>query len=333
MDLVTLFESKAKQLFWEAVDVSHVTGAPLPVIIEPGQAYFSIRLSEMYLASARRLWNQIYPMVHCDTQYGANDDQTVVSPVEFSQLGDVNLNRIVNNNILLSGPNPYNGEEVSILAGLYSVPGYDAAKALIDLLSSLAALDPLTITETIALTSLLKGGVESVLGLDQATLHLGIRESFSPGSKPLSSGFYLCIDASEASVDRSQLWVVNGRLQKGKDAPSSTAYTDYDYMLLAIEQLDHRDDWQQLQESDPLSTEIRQSHGRRPVHRDREAEPSGRVVAGICAGSGRFGASDESGSRARRRVGFRQFAQSTESAAGRESVPAESELTPAQARI
>ena len=96
MDIANLFESKAKQLFWGPVDPAHVTGAPAPQPILPGQAYFTIRLCEMYLAFARKLWRQIYPVVHCFTRGAGFDDHAVISPTTFTQLGDVNLDRLVN---------------------------------------------------------------------------------------------------------------------------------------------------------------------------------------------------------------------------------------------
>ena len=58
----------------------------------------------------------------------------------------------------------------------------------------------------------------------------------------------MCSSDLASSVDPSQLWVVQDRLQKGKDAVSSVPYTDHDYMLISIERSDVRDDWAQLSE-------------------------------------------------------------------------------------
>jgi hypothetical protein len=246
MDIANLFESKAQQLFWNPIDAGHLVGAPAAQPIPAGQAYFTVRLCEMYLAFARKLWRQIYPMVHCFTQFSGLVDHTVVSPVEFSALGDVNLDRLVNLDMPLSGPNPYNGGDVGLIAGLYAVPGHDSAIALINVVSSFAALDPSGIGRAIALSGLIEAAVESILGLDQVTLHLGVRDSFHAPSNPLTSGYFAGIGAPESSIDASQLWVVNNQLQKGADAGSSVPYTDHDYMLIALERIDARDDWAQL---------------------------------------------------------------------------------------
>ena len=241
-----MFESKANQLFWQAIDSAHVDSSRPQTVIEPGQAYFSVRLCEMYLASARKLWRQVYPAVHCYVSTGGSETHTLASPSQFMQLGDANLDRIANLNIHLSGPTPYNGEAVTLMAGLFSIPGHDSAKALIDIVGTLAALDPVAVGQTVALSKLVHAGVESILGLDQATLHLGIRDSFTPGANPLTSGCFAGIAAPESSVDASQLWVSHGRLLQGKSAASAVAYSAHDYMLIAIDRIDARDDWQQL---------------------------------------------------------------------------------------
>ena len=202
MDITSLFEGKAKQLFWQGIDSAHVDSSRPQSEIEPGQAYFSLRLCEMYLATVRKLWRQMYPIVHCYVSSGGGaETHTLAGPAQFLQLGDANLDRIANLNIQLGGPTPYNGEAVTLMAGLYSIPGHDSAKALIEVVGTLAAYDPGVAGQGVALSKIVKTGVESILGLDQATLHLGIRDGFAPGSHPLKSGYFAGIGAAESSVD------------------------------------------------------------------------------------------------------------------------------------
>lgn len=248
MEPLVLFDSKAKQLFWRPIDPSHVDSPQPPRLVEPEAAYFGIRLCEMYLATARKLWKQVYPMVHCFVGIGAAENHSLVGPAQFIQLGDANLDRIVNLNTPLFGPMPYDGEPVSMMAGLYAVPGHDAAKALIDLVAELAALDPLTADPAISLAKLIKAGVESILGLDHATLQLGIRDGFNQSGRPLTSGYFAGIGAAESAVDPAWLWVRQGRLLYGKDLATANAYSDNDYMLIAIDRSETRDDWRHLSE-------------------------------------------------------------------------------------
>lgn len=252
MDICKLFESKAKQLFWRTVDPAHATGGLTYLAIEPEKAYFTIRLCEMYLAAARKLWHQIYPTVHAFTKIGPVEIHTIAGPAQLHDLGDSNLDLLANLNISLAGPLPYNGEEVSLLVGLYAIPGHDSAKVLIDIMASFTSLDPSAIGRASALAVPIKNGIEGILGLDQATLHLGVRDSFNPASHPLQSGYFIGVAASDQTIDMTQLWVVNGRLRKGKDPASATPYTDHDYLLLAIEHVDSREEWSTLPELQDL---------------------------------------------------------------------------------
>lgn len=159
--------------------------------------------------------------------------------------GDVNLERIVNLNYRLAGPTPFSGEDVSILVGLYSVPGEDAAKALIETVAAVAKLGGIAIGSTPEIASTVKRGVESILGLNDSKLQLGIRDTFNPGT-PLRSGFHVGISAPAGDVDMNQLWLREGRLVKGSDPITAKPYQDHDYMVLEIERRDTRDDWPSL---------------------------------------------------------------------------------------
>lgn len=248
MDIGQFFNAKASQLYWQPLDASHVSGLPAPQSFTAGQSYFEIRLIEMYLASARKLWRELYPMLHSYIDYGAFEQNSIAGPGQLPQLGDTNLDRVGSLNQLLMGPIPFDGEEITLLAGLYAMPGHDAVKALIDALSALASFSPGIYAQTLPLASIVTTGIESLLGLDQATLQLGVRDSFSDGLQPFTSGYFMAIGAPAANVDPAQLWLVNGRLLKGSNAISAAPYSDHDYMVIAIERIDARDDWQSLPE-------------------------------------------------------------------------------------
>jgi hypothetical protein len=99
-----------------------------------------VRLKEMFLRTSRRLWRKFYPMLHAFTRHGAVEEHTVVGPGQLRELGDTNLDRLVNLNQRVAGPIPFSGEDVSLVVGLYAIPGADASKALIDTVGNVAQL-------------------------------------------------------------------------------------------------------------------------------------------------------------------------------------------------
>jgi hypothetical protein len=252
MDIKKLFEAKSRQLFWRQLDPTHVIGLESPELFVKDESYVIIRMVEMYLATARKLWHQLYPLLHSYIECGKFQRHAISGPSQLRELGDANLDRISNLNQILAGPMPFDGEEVSLLAGLYSVPGHDSARALIDTLGALAVLPGSNLGEIAPVAQIVKTGIESILGLDEATLHLGVRDSFASGSDPFGTGYFVAIAAADLSVDPAQLWLANGRLLKGPTQLTSKPYSDHDYMVLSVERMQTRDDWHTLDGIAPM---------------------------------------------------------------------------------
>jgi hypothetical protein len=245
MSFVDIFTAKSQQLYWAPLPESNVVDGAKPSPIEKNQAYFVLRMKEMYVAYSRKLWRKLYPMLHSFVEHGKTQENAIAGPGQLRELGDSNLERIVNLNYRLAGPTVFTGEDLSILAGLYSVPGEDAAKALIDTVASVASLGGVALGSSVQIAQAVKSGVESILGLDGSRLQLGIRDTVNAG-KPLRSGYYLGISAPAGEVDIRTLWLKDGRLVQGEDPMVSGAYQDHDYMVLEIERRDTRDDWPSL---------------------------------------------------------------------------------------
>jgi hypothetical protein len=245
MTLLDVFLAKSKQLCWAPLLESNVVDGAKPSTIEKNQAYFVLRMTEMYVAYSRKLWRKLYPMLHSYMEHGKTSENSIAGPGQLRELGDSNLERIVNLNYRLAGPTVYTGEDLSILIGLYSVPGQDATKALIDTVASVASLGGVALGSAVQIAQTVKSGVESILGLDGSQLTLGIRDTVNVG-RALRSGYFVGIGAQYDDVDMDRLWLKNGRLVQGDDPMIAEAYRDHDYMVLEIERRDSRDDWPSL---------------------------------------------------------------------------------------
>lgn len=243
MDVRSIFDRKAGQIFWRTLPPDHVIGGPPPQPCEPNQSYFALRITEMYLESCRKLWKQVYPVVHAYIEAGGAARHVIVGPTQLASLGDANLNLLTDFNQLLAGPVPYLGGDVHLLAGLYSIPGRDAAKVLVDTTAAIAGLALHAPFKFTPLAAVVKGAIESLVGIDKATLHLGIQCDFGTSPCPLAAGSWVGIAAPDRDVDIRQLWLKDGRLCKGTDASSAAPYHDHDFMVIAIERLDRRADW------------------------------------------------------------------------------------------
>lgn len=242
MNIRDLFQSKAQHLFWKRLDPAQVVDVASGEAIEKDEAYFVVRMKEMYLVAARRLWRRFYPMLHGYVEYGGAETHAVAGPGQLRELSETNLDRVVNLNYRLTGPTAYHGGDVSLLVGLYSVPGQEAVKALVDTVSTVASLGGIALGPSVEIVNVVKAGVENIVGLNEARLELGIRDTFYQNN-PLQSGYYVGINAPITQVIFDQLWLKEGRLVKGVDPIVGQPYEDHDYMVLEIERRTSRDDW------------------------------------------------------------------------------------------
>ena len=243
MDIGAIFQREGTHLFWQRLADEHAEDGRAGQAIEFDEAYFTVRLNEMFLRRIRLLWRKSYPVLHGFTEYAGQADHAIAGPGHLQELGDANLDRLITLNYRLTGPTAYKGGEVSILVGLYSVPGQDAAKALISTISTLASFGGPQLGEAIQIAGLVKDGVDQILGLGDTKLQLGVRASFFSGGNPLRSGYYVGIAAPAAEIDIGRLWLNGGRLVTGSDPIQARSYEQHDYMVLSIERSDRRDDW------------------------------------------------------------------------------------------
>jgi hypothetical protein len=255
MGILEIFRNNAPKKTWVRIPDDRVVGSPSGALIEPDDAYFVVRMSEMYLQRTRKLWQKYYPLLHGFTKYQGEETHSLAGPGQLRDISDANLDRIAGFNYRLAGPTPFQGDDVDVLVGLYSVPGGDAAKALVDTLSTLAAIPALGLGGVDQVVVAVKTGVERILGLTETRLELGVRDSFFSGN-PLKAGYHVGIDAEPSEVDLSRLWFDRGRLVTGDRPENAAPYADHDYMIIEIERRETRNDWRGFPEFAPFEAKI-----------------------------------------------------------------------------
>lgn len=276
MGFLEIFRNNAPKKTWVRIPDDHVTGAASGALIQPDDAYFVVRMSEMYLQRTRKLWQKYYPLLHGFTKYQGEETHSLAGPGQLRDISDANLDRIAGFNYRLAGPTPFLGEDVDVLVGLYSVPGGDAAKALVDTLSTLSAIPGLGLGGVDEIAGAVKTGVERVLGLNETRLELGVRDSFFSGN-PLKAGFHVGIDAEPAQVDLSRLWFDRGRLVVGDRPETAIPYADHDYMVIEIERRETRHDWRGFPEFAPFEQKIASTLSDHGLTQDQKKERLNRI--------------------------------------------------------
>ena len=251
MTFMDVFRGRNRKLLWRRVPDDHVledAGKPAfrRETIARDEDYIVLRMNEMWIVDARRLWRKFYPMLHAYVEYGARRAHDIVGPGQLRQFGEQNLERVSAFNHLLVGPLPHRGHELKALVGLYAIPGADSAKALVDVVASVAALAGPGGAAAAAITGVVKDSVDKIVGLADTALQVGVENTW-PANAPLETGFYVGIDAEDREVDLGSLWITpERRLLAGKDPLQGRLFDDHDYMVLSLERQTHNPGWATL---------------------------------------------------------------------------------------
>jgi hypothetical protein len=233
---------------WNIISDRHYPSGHSGELIDAERAYFTVRLTEMFLGRSRTLWRKFYPVVHSFCGYADAQQHAIAGPGQLQTVTDAGLDRVVTLNFRLAGPTPFRGGDVSVVAGLYSVPGDDAAKALVETLSAVAGLALLQASpagQVAQITQVIKAGIDSIFQLNTTKIRLGVNDTMS-GAQPLRSGYYVGIAASAAEVDFTRLWLVDGHLLEGKDPVSARPFVGHDYLVLQLERSERLPNWPAL---------------------------------------------------------------------------------------
>lgn len=242
MDLLDIFRKESEHLSWRRLDDNRVMERSSGESIAPNDSYVQVRLAEMYVGRSRTLWRKFSPLVHAFVNYNGEELHSVAGPGELQELGEHNLDRVIVLNVRLAGPIPYTGGELRVITGLYSVAREDAAAALVSTIGALSVFAGPQAAAGAQIVSLVKNGVDSILGLGTTKLRLGVNDTFG-GGNPLRSGFHVGIGAAEATVPFQSLWLRDGRLVNGQTLLLAEPYTGNDYFVLQVERLARRADW------------------------------------------------------------------------------------------
>lgn len=242
LKLKNIFQNKAKHLHWERFPQDKVAEGFKEEAIEQDQAYFLIRMREMYIAHTRILWRKFYPMLHGYVSYGDKEEHVVVGPGQLRGFGESNLDRIMTFNYRLAGPIAYKGGDVTLLVGLYSVPAQDASEALINTIGMVAGLSGISLGQVNEIAGIVKDGVEKILDLNNTSINVGVCDTFFQNN-PFNTGYYIAINAPKEKIQMNSLWLKDGRLLKGDDPIQAKPYDDFDYFVLEIEKKKDHENW------------------------------------------------------------------------------------------
>lgn len=215
---------------------------------EPGRSYFSLRLAGLHLRDGRRFTTERLPLCICLTEFqmagtpktmpfalGPDTIRQKLTAVGATagngtapQSGSVELR-----NIEIVPPTPVSRRNVEGFIGLYSVPGSDVARTLLNVLGTVSQAVGGALSPALGIAEKVYEGFNTLLGVQDVTPEV---EALL-GNLLHNSGYLLVSNLPENAPDQDQFHVVQGRLRRGA-AKTSPLVIEFDYCLLAVERHD-----------------------------------------------------------------------------------------------
>jgi hypothetical protein len=231
---------------WWTEDATHVIYQHMPMAgappMEAHSTYLRLWVTDLFVAKARQRAGDQYPAVRASARLSfAGSEQTFSTLVQATageQAPGIRSRRLTN---LI----PFCGGVVGIQSCLYSVRASDDIRLALDLLGGFTSLLMPQLTAIAGMQEQVAAGIDKVEGVmersgQRAVLTLD-REytAAGPVGEPLRPGHIAVINAEAVAIDRTELSVRDGQLYHG-DRPLD----GYDYLVLGIETLRERDDWE-----------------------------------------------------------------------------------------
>jgi hypothetical protein len=210
----------------------------------PGGCYFGIRLAGLHLTHARRYAKEQLPLCVCMSEFSrAGEQRTVPFSVGPGIIRDRLQNAGVRDaegadqawielrDITVVRPTPVSNSNLSLFVGLYSVPGDDLVRTLLNVVGDLGgSLGAAALGPAVKVAESVYGGFSSLLRMEPVKPKVEALNGRALAQT--GSGYLLVGNADAAALDGRALSVRRGALCEGD---GKEIVTDFDYCLIAIE--------------------------------------------------------------------------------------------------
>jgi hypothetical protein len=240
------FDKDNKQFISFPLDSSRTADKPPAVTIQAGKTYFRLRLGSVFLHKRVEGGKSWYPAVHSLVQFAFADQPKVDVPnIVDPTIGGQKTGETLLRDVTLTPAMPFSGGTVSVNVGLMAMEEENHIAGFIKVFGLFAEqLAVPQLSSAIKIAQPLASGIQELFGMGNGRLHLGLKQDFAGGE--LTQGYVVLIRAAEKDVDKSKLWVRDLQLREGPTLDKSEPFDKFDYMLLRVEVLTDRDDWNKL---------------------------------------------------------------------------------------
>ncbi len=236
-----ILSQAAERKFYARIDDDHIVGEEMPKeVFVADEGYFQIRLAEMFIYNHREYWRTFLPFVLMVCEFvfdGAERTVPVFAGNELLKSIETYIKgeAVEYRNSTLIGPTPYSGGKLGLFVGLFRTKSEDIASNLINLVNEISHVFPIgELSQYLSILAPLGHGINSVLGINDVEMRVGVRDEFDViGQNLLRPGYFVCVNCPEKQLAARQFWVSEGQLWTGNDKPQDR-FRDRDYCLVRL---------------------------------------------------------------------------------------------------
>lgn len=213
-------------------------GGVSPII--PQKHYFAIVVDELFLANSRQWHQEFDPMVLAITEFIHGKEKVIlpfiVGPKLLGDKGTLVPQGMIYRGTRVAGVHPFRGGRIVSSMVLCQLRRQDYARRLMKFVEGVAGAVPFSadLSTYSRYAGSLLDGIDTLLGLEETTPLVGIRQEFDHDlGTPVRSAYYVIVDGSESDFPVGRLWVHDGSLMIGDSADRLTPFREASYALFS----------------------------------------------------------------------------------------------------
>jgi hypothetical protein len=217
---------------------------------ESGINYFGVRLSGLHMVNAREFLTERLPLCVCLTEFDHGGQRRTVPfsigpDVIRQKLKDAGISDATKakpawielRDLTIVRPMPVNDANLSMYTGLFSVPGDDLVKTLLNVVGSVGtALGQPTVGPGLKVAETVYNSFGLLLGFNQVKQVAA--SLIGNALTETGSGYLLIANTAPGNFDMKRGRVVNGRLCWPADLHGGQPVVEFDHALLALERFE-----------------------------------------------------------------------------------------------
>ncbi|MFK0691140.1 hypothetical protein ACFX5Q_23500 [Mesorhizobium sp. IMUNJ 23033] len=253
-----------------------------PTSLVAGDSYLSIKVKCLRLPNSREFTSRYYGVVHSFANVArrgraAAEFVSATTPAALSTLDPRNVSRVISIDRQVVGPTPWDGGDLRLQIGLFSVVEQELAGPFLQTITALSDRAGVALSSAAApFVDIISGAVSALAAkVGSVRLEIGMDRTGVP-----VPGHYAVIAAPKAEVAGAKLELDEA---DGKLLLNGIEFKDHAYLVYTVESTSRQDRWGEIEELRSAYQHIEGAMRERSRERVRSTLQDFKIAATMCS--------------------------------------------------